>query len=41
MNELIVRITVLTLCVIVLLTVVILAVTGDKDTTAAQVDLSD
>ena len=41
MNELIVRITVLTLCVIVLLTVVILAVTGDKDTTSAEVDLSD
>lgn len=41
MNELIVRITVLTLCVIVLLTVVILAVTGDEDTISAQVDLSD
>jgi len=41
MNELIVRITVLTLCVIVLLTVVIIAVTGEKETTSAEVDLSD
>ncbi|MBQ8786875.1 MAG: C39 family peptidase [Oscillospiraceae bacterium] len=41
MNELIVRITVLTLCVIVLLAVVIIAVTGDDETTSAEVNLSD
>lgn len=41
MNELIVRITVLTLCVIVLLTVIILAVTGNDDTSSAEIDLSD
>ncbi len=42
MNELIVRITVLTLCVIVLLTVVIVAVTGDsEETSSAELDLSD
>lgn len=41
MNELVVRITVLTLCVIVLLTVVIIAITGNEDTASADVDLSD
>ncbi len=42
MNELIVRITVLTLCVIVLLTVIIVAVTGDSgETASAELDLSD
>ncbi len=41
MNELIVRITVLTLCVIVLLTVIILAATGNDDTSSAEIDLSD
>ena len=41
MNELIVRITILTLCVIVLLTVVIAAITGNEDTESADVDLSD
>ena len=41
MNELVVRITILTLCVIVLLTVIILAITGDNDSSSAEVDLSD
>ena len=41
MNELVVRITVLTLCVIVLLTVIIVAITGNEDTASADVDLSD
>ena len=41
MNELVVRITVLTLCVIVLLTVIIVAAAGDKDTASSEVDLSD
>ncbi|MBQ5317833.1 MAG: C39 family peptidase [Oscillospiraceae bacterium] len=41
MKELIVRITVLTLCVIVLLTVVIVAIVRNEDTSSAEVDLSD
>ncbi|MBQ3161111.1 MAG: C39 family peptidase [Oscillospiraceae bacterium] len=42
MNEMIVRITVLTLCIIVLLTIVIAALTGEKEeTTSAEVNLSD
>ena len=41
MNELIVRITILTLCVIVLLAVVIIAVTGKEDTDSAEMNLSD
>lgn len=41
MNELIVRITVLTLCIIVLLAVVIIAVTGEEDTDSAEMNLSD
>ena len=41
MNELIVRITILTLCVIVLLAVVVIAVTGKEDTDSAEMNLSD
>ncbi len=40
MNELAVRITILTLCVIVLLTIVLVAVTGNDDEASAEVDLS-